>query len=384
MAHSTRRASSAKSRPEKQPSPLWLHKATGQYGKTIRGVKYYFGSDRDAALKEYLRVREWREKGLEPPPKEGEYLTLVRLCNHFIAAAKAKVQSEELTNRTYQEYERTCELLMDHFGKKFPVNQLGPKTLLAYRQKLASGRAPQTIATEVNRARVVLTFAFKSGLIDKPILFGEFKRPSVQVMRKRKAAVGDVALSAWEIRRLINGASPTLRAMILLAVNCGLGNADLGRLEHRHLDLEKGWLDFPRPKTGIPRRARLWPETVRTLKWASQERPTAKDQADDRFVFITKYGKPWSTGEQTDTALSHEFKKLRKAVGNVSDLGFYSLRRSFRTAADAARDPVAVDLVMGHADHTMGGQYRQKIEGKRLTRVSRIVRSWLWPIGGAE
>jgi len=50
--------------------------------------------------------------------------------------------------------------------------------------------------------------------------------------------------------------------MILLGINCGLGNGDCGNLPLRALDLGHGWVDFPRPKTGIPRRGPLRPETV--------------------------------------------------------------------------------------------------------------------------
>ena len=42
-----------------------------------------------------------------------------------------------------------------------------------------------------------------------------------------------------------------------LGVNAGLGNSDCGHLLKRHLDLTGGWLNFPRPKTGVSRRARL-------------------------------------------------------------------------------------------------------------------------------
>ena len=48
--------------------------------------------------------------------------------------------------------------------------------------------------------------------------------------------------------------NPTLRAMILLGVNCGFNNKDCADLPLKALDLDGGWINFPRPKTGIPRR----------------------------------------------------------------------------------------------------------------------------------
>ena len=66
-------------------------------------------------------------------------------------------------------------------------------------------------------------------------------------------------------------------------------------------------------------------------------------------------------------------------------IGFYTLRHVFRTVADAARDPVAIDLIMGHSDPSMGGHYREHFEDGRLRAVTEHVRAWLFgeaPDGG--
>ena len=67
---------------------------------------------------------------------------------------------------------------------------------------------------------------------------------------------------ATELRKILKGAGQPMNVMILLAVNAGMGNADVGQLPMSALDLGAGWLNFPRPKTGIMRRCPLWPETV--------------------------------------------------------------------------------------------------------------------------
>jgi hypothetical protein len=68
-----------------------------------------------------------------------------------------------------------------------------------------------------------------------------------------------------------------------------------------------------------------------------------------------------------------------KKLKNYRDgIGFYTLRHVFRTIADAARDPVAIDLIMGHTDPSMGGHYRERIEDRRLRAVAEHVRQWLF------
>jgi hypothetical protein len=47
--------------------------------------------------------------------------------------------------------------------------------------------------------------------------------------------------------------SKLLKAMILLGINCGYGNADCGTLPLSALDLKNGWINYHRPKTGIVR-----------------------------------------------------------------------------------------------------------------------------------
>ena len=184
--------------------------------------------------------------------------------------------------------------------------------------------------------------------------------------------------------------------MILLGINCGFGNSDVSDLPLSALDLKSGWATFPRPKTGIERRCALWGETVEALEAAIVARPSANERADRDCVFITSRGNRWvrvrvTTKEQgegveprTTTAqvnsVGLEFGKLMKRLGinGRVGLGFYSLRHTFRTVADATKDFPAVRLVMGHVDSSIDGVYREGIDDDRLEAVAAHVRSWLF------
>jgi integrase len=192
-----------------------------------------------------------------------------------------------------------------------------------------------------------------------------------------------------EIRKMLDKAGTQLRAMILLGVNCGLGNTDCGSLRVTHLDLDGGWLNFPRPKTGIDRRCKLWPETVDAIKMVLAERRVPKDLANEHLVFITKHGAPWTkvrTIQQkdgtlkvmSDDAVSKETKKVLKALHINGKRNFYALRHTFETIAGDSRDQVAVNAIMGHVDNSMAGVYRERIHDDRLAAVAAHVRQWLF------
>jgi hypothetical protein len=100
------------------------------------------------------------------------------------------------------------------------------------------------------------------------------------------------------------------------------------------------------------------------------------------LAFITKHGAPWAKGEAGNDPVGGEFKKVLVDVCFHRDgIGFYSLRRTFRTVANQVRDAHAIDLVMGHtADaNDLGALYLQNIDDDRLAAVAEHVRRWLFP-----
>jgi integrase len=148
------------------------------------------------------------------------------------------------------------------------------------------------------------------------------------------------------------------------------------------LELDTGWLAFSRPKTGIPRRCPLWPETVTAIRDALAERPEPGQGEAAGRVFLTARATPWihiTPAGGRDDNIAIQFGLLLKRLGwHRPRLGFYTLRHVFRTIADAARDPVTIDLIMGHTDPSMGGHYRERIDDSRLRAVTEHVRSWLF------
>jgi integrase len=165
--------------------------------------------------------------------------------------------------------------------------------------------------------------------------------------------------------------------MILLALNCGLGNADIGRLKGSHLDLERGWLDFPRPKTGIARRCPLWPETVAAIRAVLGVRLPAKDPIEADLVFISLAGTSFYA-ETGNSPVGQVFSRLLKRLNINGQRGFYSLRHTFATIGGEARDQQAVSAILGHVVESMTGNYQHGITDARLCAVTESVRRWLF------
>src|SRR5262249_35687991 len=88
----------------------------------------------------------------------------------------------------------------------------------------------------------------------------------------------------------------------------------------------------------------------------------------------------WQTGT-TDGPLSREVGKLLRKlhINGRKGLGFYTLRHTFRTVADEAKDQPAADYIMGHEVPHMSTVYRETISDARLKAVSDHVRAWLFP-----
>lgn len=386
----------ANQRPDKPypDYPLYAH-PLGYWSKKINGTIRHFGRwgrVKNGKLTALPYVPGWREalevykaqaddiRAGRTPRKAGEALTVKELCDRFYTAKKRALDAGELSPRTLAEYDATSERIVKTFGRQRLVEDLASDDFESLRAELAAQYGPVRLGNEVQRVRTVFKYGYESGLIDRPVRFGPaFVKPSKQVLRKHRAAGGVKLFTADEVRRLVKEAGPQLRAMILLGMNCGFGNADCGTLPQSAVDLKSGWLRYPRPKTGIDRRCPLWPETVKAIKAALAKRPDPADEADNGLVFITKYGRPWSEGGTSDAITAAMRKLLHDLdINGRRGLGFYTLRHTFRTVADATKDFTAVRAIMGHADDSMDANYTHGVEDERLQAVVNHVRNWLF------
>lgn len=358
--------------------PLFAHN-NGQWSKKIRGKLHYFGGwdDPTTALDLWLDQKDDLLAGRTPRAKADD-LTLAAACNQFLTDRRHRVDAGELTERSWHDYHQSCERLIQEFGKTRPLVDLGPDDFLALRESFAKKWGPNTIGNEIQRTRTLFKYVYESGLIASPIKFGPtFKRPSQRNLRLHRKKKGKQLFNAEQIRRLLDGASIPMKAMILLGINLGFGNRDCAYLPMDALDLKNGWYDHFRVKTAVGRRGKLWSETVDAVQLVLQRRRKPTDSAYDELVFITSLGNPWVQVKSNSVTLM--FSRLMKAEGITKPgMGFYTLRHTFRTVADNIKDAPAIRLIMGHVDDSIDGVYREEISDDRLLAVTNHVHGWLF------
>jgi integrase len=306
-------------------------------------------------------------------------LTVKEAANAFLNAKDALLSAGELSVHTRANYQRAAETLVAHMGKARLVADLDPQDFAALRNKMAKKWGPHRLAVTIQHIRSIFKHALDAGLIDRLVRFGPgFKRPTKKTFRLHRAEQGAKLFSTDELRHVLDAAGTPLKAMILLAVNCGMGNSDCGNLPLAAVNLDTGWLDYPRPKAGIGRRCPLWPETVAALREVLAHRPSPKKEEHAGLFFVTKYGGPWAK-DTPDSPITKEMRKLLDSLDINGHRNFYSLRHTFRTMADEAKDQPAAGFIMGHARDDMASVYRERISDERLKAVSDHVRSWLFP-----
>lgn len=389
--------------PKPRPDfPLFPH-ATRRWAKKIRGRLHYFGpwENPQEALENYLKVKDYLHDGLTPPPPaEDEEKTIGFLCNEFLTSKFRKMESGSLTRRSFLDYKRTTDMIVAEFGKHRRVDDLRQEDFARYRVKLSRKLGVTSLGNEINRIRILFRYACEErDIVDKPLvkLVGkDFVKPEKKFINlyksNQKLKHGERMLEAHQIRQLLDAADPTMRCMILLGVNCGLGQSDIAGLRKHHLNLTSGWLDYPRPKTGVDRECSLWPETVAALRAAIATRPNPKDKEDNDRVFLTHHGNPWvrysleyqnEKGEAKGGAfldsVARKFIDLLKDAGfHRRRLGFYTLRHVTETIGSEVKDQIALDRIMGHSDSSMGSNYRERIGRERIKAVADHIHSWLF------
>jgi len=383
MAKSSRSSKPSKFQKPRPDFPLTPH-PSGRWCKRVKGQLLYFGKiegdeNGQAALDKWLDEKDDRLAGRKPRAKTGDELTVEDLCNHFMAFKDERLTSGELAQRTYDRYLATSKYIAKALGKTRIVDDLRADDFQALRAKMAKKWGAVALGVEIQMIRSIFGYGYDAELIEKPVRFGPgFEKPTAKTIRKTRTASGPKMFTPAQVNAILKHATPNMKAMVLLAINGGLGNTDLGVMTLDTIDLEGCWLDYVREKTGIPRRIPLWPETIKAVRESINARTEPTNSDDSNLLFIGKRGQNY-IGNRTGYRVVQEFARVAKNA-EVEGRAFYDLRRTFQTIGEGANDLAAVQSIMGHAagNSDMSAVYRQMVSDDRLKAVASHVRSWLF------
>lgn len=375
----------AKTKPTKPKKdyPLYAH-SSGQWAKKINQRVYYFGpwSNPQAALDKYLDEKDnilaGRPRAGKPAPSATPGATpLSVVLEAFFEEKEGACETGDITERTLGEYKAICRIIGDTLGDDTPIDAIGTVEFSRLRRKLGMGKrgkvvSPVTLKRLLTFARMVFAYANDEMDLDANFKFKKaLKTPSAKKIREARNEIGKRLFTAEQVRQLIQATDPELRGMILLGINAGFGPKDCYTLPISGVDLERGWIEHPRPKTGAERRCPLWAETVEALRAVVGDRTTGLvfRKHDNRQV--------WNRH-----IVGRAFKTLVEGLGFYQDkiTTFYSLRRTFETVASGGDIAQAtIDRIMGHPPRTgdMGAVYRQTVYDEQLLKCTDNVRSWM-------
>jgi integrase len=387
--------------------PLFAH-PNGQWAKKVNAKPYYFGSWSDdpkgeSAIQDWLTRKDAILAGLDSlrVASVQRGMTLGDLMGRFLKDRHTRVKAGDLALTTYGDYLKHCQEFTAAIGKDAVVASLMPAHFQAYADRLVKrGMSRHSRKRIIAYTKAMLNWGATNGYYPRPTYGTAFVAPdcSPEAIRQAKMRAGEKDYSGRivtgdEMTQLLNRASSRMKACILIAVNCGLGPADIGRLRWHQINMVEGFADLPRGKTGVRRIGYLWKRTRRAIEHVAtlkQNAAALKKHGQDALVFVNRVGKPMyaeseigvngkSVGVKRDNLITPAFGDLARKL-KLEGVSFYRLRHTFKTLGKQAKDRDALNLMMGHKEPGIGRIYdHEEISFDRIKRVALVVKSALWP-----
>ncbi len=349
--------------------PLWAH-SNGQWCKKIRGKRYFFGTweNHKAALQAY---RDFQDRGNKPKP---DGLIVAELCACFLERLNSKVESGDRSNRHLYDCVNTAKRITQYFGREKLVDELTGQDFFGLRnefqKKQDGGRtSPATRDGHIRRTLAIFHFAEKEGLVQRVEFGADFTGTTAKEKKQLSDRASKKLLDPQSIKKLMRNTNATLKAQILLGINCGLACIDVTQLTAKDIDLKTGWLTQTRTKTFQTRTVKLWPITIKALE--------ALDSPESGPIFKTKYGNEFTPGQ-----VSTNFRKLKAKLGIEAGGSFGALRHTFCSRLELTTPVNIKRWMMGHRRNEIDQRYSHLAPRDQIAEACDSLHGWLF--GGEE
>ena len=191
-------------------------------------------------------------------------------------------------------------------------------------------------------------------------------------------------LTPRQIGSLLKACDPVDKAIVMLGLNCGLGNTDIATLQLADVDLEAGTISNNRRKTDSARDFALWPETATCLKAYLKKHRGKHPRTEDiaKLFFIGHKGMPMVWDVVNDDgrikridAVKNRWDRLcdRAGVDLPYGAGFYILRHTYATMiGQLSHDLREVQAAMGHLTIQQQQTYRHDMGEKARSAQNKL------------
>jgi integrase len=362
-------------------------RADGRFQKKIDGKLYYFGhvgcseEDATALLLDFLKQRAAGRKDWTP----SDGIEVAKVADHFAAAMLARVKDGDLQERTFKDYDKAIKRFIASVGRSTLVANLGADHFKRFRKQLVADYGTYALDRYVQGIRTMFTWAHQNRVIASQPFYGDQFGKSTASERAaerlhNRDAKGDRVFSVEQIRILLKHPSCTgnIRTFILLGLNAGMYSADISDLNWGDIRERDGVLciDTHRAKTGVIRRAPLWPECAEAIAACKRGKP-------GDAVFLTYAGNRWNQHNGTDS-IQLLFQQLKQSAGIVAaGASFGALKHTHISNVSDHGDLNAARMVRGHRISGIEVHYDFP-SVKRLKAVTDLARSRFLSTGKAR
>jgi integrase len=229
-------------------------------------------------------------------------------------------------------------------------------------EQVGEGRWSRSYAAKLHRtARQFIDHMVTGGLIERP------RNLDDRTMRFRITARTVEVFAVADVRRMLAAAGGQLRLHVLLGLNCGMTQVDIGDLHPSEVSLEAGTIRRKRSKTseheGVPVVTYpLWPETLALLRRYASTNPG--------HVLLTKTGRPWSKD-----SIGLAFRRLCKRLNDLP--GSFKLLRKTSASRLESDDRYARHSLMflGHSPRSIKDRHYVQPDPARFAEAVQWLRS---------
>lgn len=301
--------------------------------------------------------------------KDGDIATLTA---EYLAERRLAVMAGQLDHSSYasDKYRLSAfQVFCEKRGATELSTVVSAENLDAYRSRalkaLAKGRlAPASVKHALRTVKALLIWAYdKEKLENLPRTLNKYAQVTLP-------APSPQFFTDLEVRQLYEAGTDEMKLYILLGLNCGYTQKDIAKLEHSHIDWQKGMIVRARSKTRQPQEHKLWPQTCDLLRQLATVPKTSQ------LALLTEGGQPLvrlsiredGTPSRTD-AIGHAFNVLKEKLNQARkerepkiSLPFKCFRKTGadRIAKHYQDKPFLVDLYLAHASSGMRKHYAKQ------------------------